>query len=174
MDIDNKPSMIAWTSAILAIYTVGHWAVYKYYGARVLLNHVARQFNNQQQQRQALIVGDDEDDEYGGVGGAEVEMIGNAGQQVQEAAAGMAIQAIEQVFSGNVTPNFGSPINKRALNQQLLRSPNMQRYQIESDDDDDDDQYDGSFLESPAKRAKPFKLTLTLPKDNPNDVSILG
>merc|ERR1712130_312706 len=92
---------------------------------------------------------------------AEIEMMNNAGQQVQEEAAGMAIQAIEQVFSGNVTPNFGSPINKRALNQQLLSeqnnflSPNINRYHIESDDDDG---YDGSVLISPAKKQKPFKL----------------
>ena len=167
------PAMVAWISTFLAIYTVALWVVYKYYGARVLLNHIARQLNMQQQQPQ-VFAGDDNGDEFGGV---EIEMMNNAGQQVQEAAAGMAIQAIEQVFSGNVTPNFGSPINKRALNQQLLSeqnnflSPNINRYHIESEEDDG---YDGSVLISPAKRAKPFKLTLTLPKKNPNDVSILG
>ena len=179
--VSNVPSMMASLCLFLAVYTVVLWAIYKYYGARVLLNHIARQFNLQQRQQQ-LRGFDDEADGNGGAigGGVELEMVNNAGQQVEEAAAGMAIQAIEQVLSGNVTPNFGSPINsgKKALNQQLLQgqnqflSPNINRYHIESDDDDD---YDGSTLMSPATRQqKPFKLTLTLPKKNPTDVSILG
>ena len=139
--------MVAWVSVFLAMYSLGMWTLYKYYGARALLNHIARELNQQQMQQQPLMMMDEDG----------IEMVMNEPQQIQEAAAGMAIQVIEEAMSGNVTPGMLTPVRGSPRRERMgFLSPRSFHAMGNSQDE-----YDGNILASPAMRnIKPMKLKL--------------